>query len=365
MRHKRYAYLTLVLAAAITILPATAAEAASKRIWDVPVYGQYPELPAGCEAAAVTMIMNWAGANVSKSDVAAAIPRQPLLWRTDGLLFGGDPHEGFVGNPFEKEGSFGVFAKPMVKVVDRYLPGRGVDLSGKKFEDLLRVVDSGQPVAAWVTNYLEEPTINASWRTRYGRTITWRSPEHVMTIVGYNDAEIIVNDPANGTVRTYARDRFRYVWETMGRHALTISNKPQAKFSVYQYKTLLKEFPTYEAGLAFAQKWDHSKVIEKSTGETKWDNYPSYVSQNNRYVNSFKSQVGAIGYAQKYAKTKVVDVTTGKIVWNNWPKNVYQGSRLIKTYAWYDVEAAIAYGKLYANSRVVDSATGDVLWKFQ
>ncbi|ASS74662.1 hypothetical protein CIG75_06545 [Tumebacillus algifaecis] len=365
MRLKRYAYLTLALAAALTCLPTTAAEAASQRIWGVPVYGQYPELPAGCEAAAVTMIMNWAGAKVSKSDVAAAIARQPMFWSTDGILFGGDPHEGFVGNPFEKEGSFGVFAKPLVTVVDRYLPGRGVDLSGKTFDDLLRVIDNGQPVAAWVTNYLEEPKINANWRTRYGRTITWRSPEHVMTIVGYNDTQIIVNDPANGTVRTYARDRFRYVWETMGRHALTISFKPQAKFSVYQYSRMLKEFPTYEEGVQHAKMWDHAKVVEKSTGLTKWDNYPARVTQNNRYVNDFKSQTGAIGFAEKYSNAKVIDVTSGKVIWNNWPKLVYQGSRVIKTYAWNDVEAAIAYGKLYANSRVVDSATDEVLWRFQ
>ncbi len=363
MRHKRYAYLTLALAAVFTCLPSTAAEAASKRIWGVPVYGQYPELPAGCEATAVAMIMNWAGSNVSKSTVAAAIPRQPMMWRTDSWLYGGDPHVGFVGDPFVKEGSFGVFAEPMVQVVDRYLPGRGVDLSGKTFDELLRVVDSNQPVAAWVTNYLTEPTINANWRTRYGRSITWRSPEHVMTIVGYNDKEIIVNDPANGTVRTYARDRFRYIWETMGRHALTIAHQPQPKFTVYQYSRALQEFPTYEQGVAYAKKWDHSKVVEKSTGDTKWDNYPTRVFQYSTYLNDFASQTGAIGYAKGWDHAKVVDASTGKVIWNNWPLHVYQGSRLIKTYPWYETDAAISYGKLYANSRVVDSCTLDVLWK--
>jgi uncharacterized protein YvpB len=364
MRHTRYACLMLVLAAAMTCLSGTA-EAASKRIWGVPVYGQYPELPAGCEAAAVTMILNWAGANVTKSDVAAAIPRQPLLWRTDGILFGGDPHEGFVGDPFVKEGSFGVFAKPMVSVIDRYLPGRGVDLSGKSFEELLRVVDSGQPVAAWVTNYLEEPKVNANWRTRFGRWITWRSPEHVMTIVGYNDTQIIVNDPANGTVRTYPRDRFKYVWETMGRHALTIAYKPQPKYTVYQYSRPLGEFPTLEESIQYAKLWDHSKVIEKSTGQVKWDNWPARVFQYNTYLNDFLSQTGAIGYAKLWDHSKVIDITTGRIIWNNWPKLVYQGDRLIKTYAWYDTEAAISYAKLYANSRVVDGCTNEVLWRFQ
>ena len=202
------------------------------------------------------MVLQWAGADVSKVDVANEVKKEPT--------WGGDPFKGFVGDPFKKE-SFGVFAKPMVEVIDTYLPGRGVDLSGSTFDELLQVIDSGSAVAAWVTNKLEEPKNNATWYTEDGKRIFWQSPEHVMVIIGYNDSEIIVNDGADGTIRNYNRARFTSVWEKMGHHALSVSVNAQPKFQVYQGDKLLKEFVSFSDGIAYAKLWAHSKVIDKSS----------------------------------------------------------------------------------------------------
>jgi len=309
------------------------------------------------------MVLQWAGVKASKVDVANAVKKEPLLWREHGTTRGGDPFRGFVGNPFKKE-SFGVFAKPMVEVVDSYLPGRGVDLTGKTFADLLAVVDSGRPVAAWVTNKLEEPKNNATWYTTDGKRIVWQSPEHVMVIIGYTDSEIIVNDGADGTIRNYNRARFTSIWEKMGRHALTVSVTPQMKFQVFQNDKLLKEFASVTEGISYAKLWGRSRVVEKSTGETKWDNIYSQVFQYNVYLGDFASQTGAIQFAQKWNNARVVDVSTKTITWNNYPRVVYQGDKVINEFPYTETYWAIEYAKQYANSKVVDGATGVVLWKF-
>lgn len=312
----------LLLTAALFLTPAAVpVHAASASIQGVPVYGQYPELPSGCEATAVSMVMRWAGAQVTKVDVANATPRQPLPYWQDGVMKGGDPHKGFVGDPFVEKGSFGVFAKPMVAVVNKYLPGRGVDLSGKSFAELLQVIDSGRPVAAWVTNYLKEPTVNARWTTAEGRTITWRTPEHVMTIIGYNDTQIIVNDAADGQVRSYNRARFQYVWETMGRHALTVA--PAVTYQVYQNHNLLKEFHSLADSIAYAKLWARSRVVDKATGQWKWDNVPSQVFQRDRHLKDFASQLEAVAYARQWDHAMVKDRDTGRIAWSNWPLTVF------------------------------------------
>lgn len=342
----------------------TAAEAASKRIWNVPVYGQYPELPAGCEATAVAMLLNWAGAGVTKTGVADAIAREPLHYRSNGRLLGGDPELGFIGNPYVKEGSFGVFAKPMVDVIDRYLPGRGVDLTGSTLSGLLTLIDQGHPVAAWVSNKLEMPKENARWHTAAGKQVIWRSPEHVMAIIGYNDQQIIVNDGADGTVRHYPRDQFEAVYNAMGRHALTIARYPQPKFSVYQYNTWLRDFPSLNEAIAFAKRWDHSKVEEKATKLLRWDNWPGAVYQYDKHLGSFPSRLEAIAYAQQYAHSRVIDLTTGKLGWDNWPNYVYQGERLIKEFPAIETHWAIEYAKGYADSRVVDGGSGAVVWSW-
>lgn len=358
--------LALLMAAACAVVHVPqAAEAAYKHIPGVPVYGQYPELPAGCEATAVTMVMQWAGARATKVDVANAIPRESLPYEAYGRLFGGDPHQGFVGDPYQKEGSFGVFAAPMVSVVDRWLPGRGVNLTGATFQELLRIVEAGRPVAAWVTNSLQEPEINARWYTDMGRSVIWRSPEHVMTLVGFTDTEVIVNDPAHGVVRRYNKDRFAHIYNVMGRHALTVSQDMQPKFAVYQASKWLWEFPTIEGAIQYAKQWDHARIVETSTGQTKWDNIYSQVFQYDRYLGDFASQQGAIGFAKRWDHAKVIDASTRVVTWNNYPKHVYQNQHLIREFRANETFWAIEYAKGYADSRVIDTATGQVLWQFK
>jgi uncharacterized protein YvpB len=350
----------IFLAAAVCVTGAgSVAEAASKRIEGVPVYGQYPELPSGCEATAVSMIIRWAGSSATKVDVAKAMPRESLPYLQDGVLVGGDPFKGFVGDPFVEKGAFGVFAKPMVGVVNHFLPGKGVDLSGKSFDDLIATIDAGRPVAAWVTNYLQEPDNNANWTTFGGRAITWRSPEHVMTMVGYTDSQIIVNDAANGTVRYYDRDRFRYVWEKMGRQALTVSYQPQPQYSVYQYSKKLKDFVSYQDSLRYAKSWDHASVRDIDTGEVLWDNMASQVFQRNTYLGDYASQTAALDYAKEWDHAMVKDVESGEIVWSNWPLNVFLNGREQS----YDQPPINDGGRVLVPFRgIVEGMGGQVSW---
>ncbi|HEU4964207.1 MAG TPA: stalk domain-containing protein [Bacilli bacterium] len=351
--------LSVLLMTALCVTTSTSpVAAATTRISGVPIYGQYPELPSGCEATAVSMVMRWAGSDATKVDVANAMPREPLPYWQDGKMVGGDPFQGFVGDPYAEHGAFGIFAKPMVAVVNKFLPGRGKDLTGSDFSDLLAVVDSGRPVAAWVTNYLQEPVNNANWTTAQGRSISWHTPEHVMTIVGYNDTQMIINDAATGTVRTYSRQRFQYVWEKMGRQALTVT-AAQAHYQVYQYNTLLREFPTLQESIAYAKRWDHASVVEMANGQWKWDNWPSLVYQRDHFLQAFSSRVEAIAYARQWDHAKVVDQKSYGIVWSNWPLTVF----LNGVEQQYDQPPINDHGRVLVPLRgIAEKIGGDVGW---
>ena len=91
-----------------------------KEIRDVPVISQFPELPSGCEITTATMLLQWAGINIDKQDVAKAIPKGPLPAIRNGSLQGGNPNRVFVGNPFAKSG-FGVYHKPIAELINIYL----------------------------------------------------------------------------------------------------------------------------------------------------------------------------------------------------------------------------------------------------
>jgi uncharacterized protein YvpB len=190
-------------------------------IQGVPVLYQYPVLPTGCEATALTMLLNWAGVDVQKTDVAKALPKVPLPYEVDGQWFGGNPNRGFVGDPFEKD-SFGVFHAPIAQMLDRYLPGRAEDLSGGTIEDVFAALDSGRPVIVWATIKLKEGRITDVWRDEDGTEIRWISPQHCMLMIGYDDEYVIINDPDTGKTEHYPLGLFIERWELLGRQAVTV-----------------------------------------------------------------------------------------------------------------------------------------------
>ena len=75
---------------------------------NVPVISQLPQLPTGCEMTAVTMLLQYAGVNISKLQVAAQTPRS------------NDGNRGFVGNPYSPSGWW-VFPSGIAPVVNRHL----------------------------------------------------------------------------------------------------------------------------------------------------------------------------------------------------------------------------------------------------
>jgi uncharacterized protein YvpB len=194
-----------------------------KIIGGVPVLYQYPVLPTGCEATALTMLLNWAGVEVEKEQVADSLVKEPNPFERDGKLVGGNPHRAFVGDPYDKA-SYGTFHEVIAKALDHYLPGKAWDVTGLSFEELLGHVEEGRPVVVWATIELKEPRPTDRWEDLdgSGTIIQWVSPEHCMTLVGYTKTCVVIHDPHTGKQELYPRELFRLRWEQMGRQAVTV-----------------------------------------------------------------------------------------------------------------------------------------------
>ncbi|WP_252899057.1 C39 family peptidase [Secundilactobacillus odoratitofui] len=61
---------------------------------NVPLIAQRPELPTGCEITAVTMMLKYIGADVTKVQLAKEMPYDAS-----------DCDKGFVGDPFTDNGN--------------------------------------------------------------------------------------------------------------------------------------------------------------------------------------------------------------------------------------------------------------------
>jgi uncharacterized protein YvpB len=198
----------------------------SHLIPNVPVIGQYPMLPTGCEATALTMVLRWAGVAVKKEEVADALVKEPLPHEREGVLVGGNPYRAFIGDPYSKE-SYGVFHGPIFETLECYLPEQAEDRTGCSFEELLALVASGRPVVVWATIELKEPRYTDTWQdvTGNGTEIRWQSPQHCMTLVGFTEEHVVINDPHTAGTEHYPRELFQLRWEQLGRQAVTVKEK--------------------------------------------------------------------------------------------------------------------------------------------
>lgn len=191
----------------------------------IPVFNQYPELPTGCEATALAMLLNWGGVTVDKYDVVDALPKGEKVRLVDGEWLGANPDVEFVGDPYSDDGSFGVFEGPILATIEKLASCKGVNLTGLAFESVLDFIRSGKAVMAWTTIEQKPTYLSKTWTDENGIIIDWYCNEHAVVITGVDSAHIIVHDPYTGKEEYYQRDLFERNWESIGKRAITLDNE--------------------------------------------------------------------------------------------------------------------------------------------
>jgi uncharacterized protein YvpB len=127
----------------------------------VPYISQLPEMPTGCEAASVAMLLQFAGLPVTKEDIAATMP------------YANDANQGFQGSPYGPYGGV-IFPPALVELVTASV-GSAIDLTGASWDTLQATIDSGRPVVVWIA-----PAWDLS---------------HTVVLTGYSATTVWINDP--------------------------------------------------------------------------------------------------------------------------------------------------------------------------
>lgn len=152
------------------------------------VIGQNPELPTGCEMTAVTMMLCYAGANISKIQVANETPRSA----------NGD--YGFVGNPYSPSGWW-VFPTGIAPVVQNHL-GTSQVMTGASLAALQNKLTIGHLVVVWMANM--NGFVN-----------------HAITLTGYNTNGFFYNNPWTGQKESMSYGDFYGHWNADAQRALS------------------------------------------------------------------------------------------------------------------------------------------------
>ncbi|WP_416827954.1 GW domain-containing glycosaminoglycan-binding protein [Ectobacillus polymachus] len=143
------------------------------------------DLVDGCEITSVTMMLQYAGANVDKVQLANEMPYSAY-----------DPNQGYVGSPYG--GGWTIYPPALMNLVRKYA-GSAVDLTGQDVESQLM---KNHPVVVWMT--------------MHGFSV------HAITLTGFDANNIYYNDPWTGEKNaSMSKDDFYSNWSTQGRRAIS------------------------------------------------------------------------------------------------------------------------------------------------
>lgn len=196
-----------------------------KCVFEAPLILQNPELPRGCEITSLAMLLQYAGVAVDKMTLAREIEKEPFFYRgEDGKHYYGNPYYGFVGNIYTlNEPGYGVYHAPLRRLMEKYLPGKSIDLTGCNFQDILIFLSEEIPVLAIVnTDFAELSSADFQiWETSEGPLkITYK--QHAVLLTGYDENFVYFNDPLDKIKNKKAdRESFEAAWIQMGSQAIT------------------------------------------------------------------------------------------------------------------------------------------------
>ncbi|MBC8080403.1 MAG: C39 family peptidase [Gorillibacterium sp.] len=192
---------------------------------DVPNISQMPELYNGCEITSLTMLLHFFGEDLDKMKFAQMMDKDPapMIKNNKGeIISWGNPQKGFVGDINGYHNGFGVFHKPVAKLIERIMPGHALDLTGQPFEKVLIQLQEGKPVVVWTnTTFARLDSGWMTWDTAEGPVRgTWK--EHAVLLVGFDQEHLYINDPLDGSKsKRIDRKSFIESWKQMGEQAVS------------------------------------------------------------------------------------------------------------------------------------------------
>lgn len=182
-------------------------------------YSQFPKYPTGCESISLYILLKYNGINTTPEEVINRLKLGELPYELDGISYGGNPEIEFIGDP-RNDYSYGVFNGPIADVARTYKEGINSRI-GLELEEVLELVKQNRPVMVWTTINNMQSEIKKSWIYKpTGEMIYWKSKEHAVVVIGYNDKYIIASDPYNGKIMKYERNKFQKNYNYLGKRAV-------------------------------------------------------------------------------------------------------------------------------------------------
>lgn len=162
-----------------------------------------------CEYAAAAAVTLYWGKQVSENDFIREVPLSP------------NPHRGFRGDinkPFGGTTNYGIYAEPLVPVLDRR--GYEATVFYNDEERLLANLRAGNPVVVWITVGRQERPVYT--RTYAGESFRLVPGEHTVVVYAYDDYGVRWMDVGDGNYYRTDWSSFLRRWSYFNKMALVI-----------------------------------------------------------------------------------------------------------------------------------------------
>ncbi len=194
----------------------------------VRLISQYPELPNGCEATSLAMVLTAAGCQIDAVTLYEDyMPRQELELTAEGFITGPDPEEFYAGDAESVTDGWYCFEGPVIRAANDYLADcksqySAVSVTGLSQAQLEEYVVSGTPVITWVTIDYGTPIYSqAYWILADGREYYPYENLHCVVLTDIDDGWYVIADPMGSWVEL-PPEIFWNSFEEMGCRAVVI-----------------------------------------------------------------------------------------------------------------------------------------------
>ena len=209
----------------------------------LPVRGilQNPQLPNGCEATSLAIVLQYLGYPAGKMDMAYAyIPREDFWANELGVRSGADPHVAYPGNPGAADAGYYCYPPPVVEGANAFLADqnaahKALDITGASEEEILTLLDAGLPLIVWKTTDGQPPQTraDAAWLLPDGQAYEPITNLHVVVLTGYNDSYFFFCDPLEGAARM-GREELMQNYALTGAYAVAFASTQTPSASATQ-----------------------------------------------------------------------------------------------------------------------------------
>ncbi|MEE1086986.1 MAG: C39 family peptidase [Schaedlerella sp.] len=198
----------------------------------IPLHGlSQKDFPTGCESVSTVCVLQYYGIDINVHQfIKDFLPCDTFYWK-NGILYGPNPHEFFVGNPYKKA-SLGCYADVIMKALNK-LKRKGISGIGKlSFQKISHAtleqlkqdyINKQIPVILWVTIQMKESFDGMQYHLEDGTLYTWKAQEHCIVLCGYDEENYYIMDPlADGKIVGYQKESVEKRYREMGMLGIVI-----------------------------------------------------------------------------------------------------------------------------------------------